>query len=309
MLVARRLLLFAALASSVVLAQGVRCVPRSVCAAPIEFAPTPAQYVAAFGAALGPSAPTDPVTLHVQREGQGHYAVEVSRSPWGPSSSMRLEARVTLSGPHAPPRVLDWMPVGRAPSVLVQGQGTRTDVAIEYRLWVTGTEAPGSYTTTLTYALQAQGAHGHERSRTVTNTVRVTIPAYVLLRLDGVPVGRRASVSFDYAGANAAAYVKAIEAGASLPLTSATFDRLQVLTNNPAGYRVRVSVTRDAGPAGSSLGVDDVLLFGRPADGATLTGPSSATIVVPSDFSLRAPGSAMAGAYTFTVTYRASASP
>lgn len=296
-------------------AQTIHCVPPKDCTTAVQFLPTQAQYAAAVGGTLAPTSPTTPIGFQVLQDHQLAYTVQTSRAPWAPATPLALQARITLSGPHVATRVIGWMPVTSVPTTLFTEDANKTDVSVEYRLAITGREPPGTYTTTVTYTVRSEGGKGSNgKGRdTVTNTISVTIPAYLTLLLDGVPVGQTASVSFDYRAANLSAYLQAVSSGTPLAFTSASFDRLEIATNDPAGYRVSVSVTEDAAPAGSSLGVSDVLLFSKPANGYAFTSGAATdgyqTLLVPSDFGIHVDGGETAGAYQFTVTYRAQANP
>ncbi len=292
-------------------AQTIHCVPPKDCSNGVQFLPTQAAYAAAVGGTLSPTSPTAPIAFKVLHDKKNAYSLEVSRSPWSPPTPMTLEARITLSGPQMTPIVLDWAPVSTIPATLFTHDVNKTDVSVEYRLRIDGSEPPGTYTTTVTFrAWDANGPenHGNKERDFVTTAITVTIPAYVSLFLDGVPAGQTASVDFDYTLSNFATYLRAVRAGTLLPLTSATFDRLAVATNNPTGYRVDVTVIENSGPAGSSLGVPDIRLFGGPqADGYIFSSSSATngyvTLLVPSDFGLQVDGSEAAGAYDFTATY------
>ena len=230
---------------------------------------------------------------------------------------MTLEARVTLSGPQLGTTVLDWAPISSVPSTLFTNDVNKTDVSVEYRLRVDGSEPPGTYTTTVTYrAWDANGSsnHGNKVRDTVTTTITVTIPSYISLLLDGVPVGQTASVNFDYTVSNFVAYLQAIQSGSLLPMTSTNFTGLAVATNNPTGYRVDVAVVEDSAPTNSSLGVPDIRLFGGPqADGYVFSSSQATngyvTLLTPSDFGLHVDGGEAAGTYSFTATYTAQPNP
>ena len=298
-------------------AQTVHCVPPKDCSNGVQFLPTQAEYAAAVGGALSPTSPTSPIAFHVLQDKQNAYSLEVSRSPWSPPTPMTLEARITLSGPQMTPIVLDWAPVSTIPVALFTHDVNKTDVSVEYRLRIDGSEPPGTYTTTVTFhAWDANGppSHGNKVRDSVTTTITVTIPAYVSLLLDGVPAGQTASVDFDYTLSNFVTYLQAVRTGALLPMTSATFSRLEIATNNPTGYRVNVTVVENSGPTGSSLGVPDIRIFGGPqADGYVFSSTSGTagyvTLLVPTDFGLHVDGGEAAGAYSFTATYVAKPNP
>lgn len=295
------------------LAQKIQCTPRKDCTTAVTFAPTEARYAAAIGGSLLPTSPTTPVTLQVHQESGVPFRLEMSRTLWTPPSLIELEARFTYSGPHTPPRSTDWQHVTSAPQVVLASTEKKVDIGIEYRILVTGNEAPGRFAADVSLLVE-DGSAGHGRQKDlVTNTIDVTIPAFVLLRLDGVSVGRTADVTFDYQTGSLPAYVHAIDAGLPLSFTSASFDTLQVATNNPDGYRVDVAVTQELAPPGSSLGSQDILLFGSQATGQTLAnhGPTHGfvTLLRPADFGIHVDGGETPGMYRFSVSYAASPNP
>jgi len=298
-------------------AQTISCIPPKDCGNGVAFLPAQAQYAAAVGSTLGPTSPTTPIAFKVQQDHGNAYSVDVSRSPWASATSLDLEARITLSGPHVTPTVLDWQPISTVPDTVFTEQANQADVSVEYRLRIDGTEPAGTYVTTVTFhawdsvASPSQGKKGRD---SVTMTVTVTIPTYVSLRLDGVPAGQTASVRFDYSLSNFVAYLHAVDAGTLLYVTSADFDRLEVATNNPTGYRVDVSIAENAAPTGSTLGVPDIRLFGGVrADGHVFSSTSATrgylTLLKPSDFGLHVDGGEIAGSYRFTATYTAKPNP
>lgn len=313
------LLVIAAAGKEIAVGQSIQCIPANVCNQPVEFLPTATAYVNAIDGTLGPTVPTSPTQLRVHEQGgAGAYEVELSRTPWSPSANLVLEARVTLTGKGVVPQIIDWTPVAEVPATLLQSSSRRTDLSIEYRLLIRGDEVPGTYSTSLTYALASSDASpirspGASGKDAVTTEVTVTIPSYVLLQLDGMATGQDAVLDFDYSGSNISAFIGALQSGIPLAVTHATFDRLQLRTNSPSGYRVDVTVSLDTGPTGSSLSSTDLLLFGRAASGTVLTGtgPTAGpiTLVRPADFGLSVDGGVLQGTYSYTVMYSASAGP
>ncbi len=172
--------------------QTIHCVPPKDCSNGVQFLPTQAEYAAAVGGALSPTSPTSPIAFQVLQDKKNAYSLEVSRSPWSPPTPMTLEARITLSGPHIEPIVLDWAPISTIPVTLFTHDVNKTDVSVEYRLRIDGSEPPGTYTTTVTFhAWDANGppSHGNKVRDSVTTTITVTIPSYVSLLLDGCAGG------------------------------------------------------------------------------------------------------------------------
>lgn len=298
-------------------AQTIHCVPRKDCSNGVQFLPTQAEYVAAVGGTLRPTSPSTPIDFQVQPEIKNAYDLEVSRSPWSQATTMVLEARYTFSGPHLGTTVRDWASTSTVPNNLLTDDVNKTDVSVEYRVRIDGTEAPGIYTTTVSY--QTTGAngppnHGIKVRDTVMATISVTIPSYVSLLLNGVPVGQTASVEFNYALSNLADYVKAIQSGVPLSMTTSNFKSLAVATNDPHGYRVDVTVVEMSGPPNSSLNVSDILLFGaKTANGHIFSSAKATdgyvTLLIPSDFGVHVDGGEAAGTYNFTVTYVAQPNP
>ncbi|HKI57940.1 MAG TPA: hypothetical protein VKA00_01825 [Trueperaceae bacterium] len=307
------MLLVASIASQVLLgasAQHIVCTPKPACTTPVLFAPTEAVYVAALGATLPPTSPTTPISFKVQTGNRNSVSAEVGRSPWTPAGGLELEARFTLSGPHVTTRVLDWMPVTAAPQALFSDEANQIDVAVEYRLAVSGEVPPGTYTSTVTY--QAAGDPGGSLD-SITNTFTVTIPAYISVRFGGLAPGQIPTIDFAYGGANVDAYLEAVVAHDALPPTAATFATLEVATNSPGGYRIAITVSAIAAPAQSSLTVSNIDLLGRAADGRTIDGdgPTNGfvTVLRAHDFALKVSGAEAPGFYAFEVAYGATPLP
>lgn len=298
-------------------AQTIHCVPPKDCSNGVQFFPTQAEYAAAVGGALSPTSPTTPITFQVLEDQTNAYSLEVSRSPWSQATSLTLEARTTLSGPQLGTTVSGWEPISTVPNTLFTNDVNKTDVSVEYRVPIDGTEPPGAYTTTVTFHtwdVNGSPNHGNKVRDTVTTTVTVTIPSYISLLLDGVPVGQTASVDFDYTLSNFVAYLRAVQTGSLLPMTSASFSRLAVATNNPTGYHIDVSIVENSGPTNSSLGVADIRLFNGPQANGYVFRSSQATngyvtLLTPSDFGLYVDGGGAAGSYGFTATYTAKPNP
>jgi len=302
------------LLGSLALGQTVQCVPKKDCSNPVQFAPSQAQFIAALGSALQPTAPGMPIQLKVHVGKGADVAAEVSRSPWTPAAAISLEARITVSGPQVATRTLDWLPLSEVPRTFVVGDGQLTNVDLDYRLRADGSVAPGTYTASITYHVwdSSQAPNG-ATGTTITSPVTVIIPAFVALRIDGSVAGQEATVRFDYGGANAAAYVAAISAKRPLAFTSADFRHIDVATNDPRGYRVQVSVAESTVTRAQHPGVGDVLIRGVPAQGTALSSTHATdgfeALLTPGDFGLHVDGSETPGSYVFRVTFQAFANP
>lgn len=299
--------LIAVVLGGAVHAQKIDCRPKKECDQPVVFAPTEAAYVAAIGSALLPDSPQEPIGATLKRDKREAFSAEMWASPWEGPAALALEVRVTVSGRNVPTEVLGWMPLDQVPVTLLQSDEQRVEVAIEYRLVVDGSEPPGRYATSVTTRVW-DALDNSQKHATVTHDISVTIPSYLLVRVAG-STGAPA-VAFDLA-ADVAGYLQAVGSARALPPTGATFDAVEVATNNPSGFSLTVSVAPAALPAG--VGPSAVELFGEPADGVEITRdhatPGYEAVVRPGDFALRVDGSEAAGVTQFQLTYAAQRLP
>ncbi len=301
----RTVVLCVALLGGLAAAQKVECSPKKACDDPIEFVPTEAAYVDAIGGALAADAPTMPVRLTLKRDKKLEYTAEVSVAPWTGPGSLMLEIRVTLSAKDEPDVVFDWQPVDQVPWTLFSHDEKKSDLYIEYRLPVDGSEMPGRYATTFTTHVWDDRDKKNKKD-TIEQTVTVDIPSYRMLRVvkAGVPAVD-AELLFDVAS-DLGGYMAAIMNGSPLAPTAATFDAVEVATNDPRGYRVEIAVLDPSGGT-QGIGVGQLELFGVGANGQRIDAATATqgftTIVVPSDFGLRVDGGEGAGTSRFEVRY------
>lgn len=165
-------------------------------------------------------------------------------------------------------------------------------VKVHYWLQLTGAVPAGVYTITVTYTLLG--------ANSVTNTIRVTIPPLLSVRVEGGD-----TVAFDYAGAPQA-YYAAI--GKTLPPTNAGTTLTSIDVWSSSSYTVAAAIT--AASPGPSLLPGAVLLKGVPlaaspsvvATGSG-TGGAFLPVVVPSDFAFAVTGQETPGSYSEVVTY------
>lgn len=301
----RTVMLCVILLASSAVAQKVECSPKKTCDDPIAFMPSEAAYVDAIGGELAADVPPMPVHLKLKRDKKLAYTAEVSLAPWTGPGSLTLEVRVTVSAKDEPDVVYDWQPVDQVPTVLFSDDEKKSDLYFEYRLRIDGSEVPGRYATTFTTYVWDDRDKKNKKD-TVEQTVTVDVPGYRLLRVvkAGVPAVD-AELVFDVAS-DLVGYMAAIASGNPLSPTSATFDAVEVATNDPRGYRVEIAVLD---PSGGTQGVrtSALQLSGATADGQTIDGTSATqgytTIVVPSDFSLQVDGTEGAGTSRFAVRY------
>ncbi len=297
----------------VAVAQRVQCQPRSACNRPVTFTPTSAEYSNAIGGFLNPDLTSPNIKLKLKRDKDEPFTAELSRTSWSPANNIELEARFTLLAKKTPTQVTAWLPVSELPLQFLQSDDKRTDIEVEYRLRISGQELAGSYETTVQYFVW-DARDKKNKKDTVTHQIRVEIPPFLQLRIgDILTSGGVATIYFDYAEPNALDYVRAIENGTPLELSSSEVSRVEVAANNPRGYTVRVSVTQASGPVGSGLGVADILLFDSPADGQSIRRDSPTvgfeTLVLPEDFTVFVDGDEEPGSYVFAVEFNAEINP
>lgn len=294
-----------ALAAGFGLAQKIECKPRKVCEQPVLFMPAEPDYVDAIGGYLVPDVPDAAIDVELKRDKRYAFDVEMAASPWTGPGPLDLEVRITVSGKDEPTQVLGWMPLDQVPVTVLQSDTKKSSLAIEYRLRVSGAEAPGRYATTVTTHVWDENDK-HTKKDTITNEVSVVLPSYLLVRVRGAAT-TTGSVTFDLSS-DLSGYLRAVSGGSTVPPTGATFDAVEVATNDPDGYLVTVSVA-PASPTAAGVDVSSLSLFGAPADGQTLVSDRPTlgyeVVVRPSDFGLRLDGEEPAGETTFVITYQA----
>lgn len=287
-------------------AQGLRCQSAHDCRGDVTFVPTPADVAAAIGDVLYPDEPDGPVRYHIDPSGRRGVNVDIAVSPWIGPGPLQLEMRFTLQG-GGPPEHSAWQPLGQAPvRVLIDDDGRRL-LTVEYRLQVSGREPVGDYAASILVRSWAEGSPPSS-AQVQRQDVSVRLPAYLLLRLTGVRGS--AGLSFDLTN-DVPAYLAAVGSGIAIPPTSATFDALEVATNDPHGYVLSVHIHSD--PGWRARGEDDavlmphVRLFGEPADGFEVQGRGVTDgfqpVLRPSDFGLLLDGSEAGVDVDFQVDY------
>lgn len=297
-------------------AQRIDCTPTPACTQDTTFTPTGAQYSAAIGGALAADVGNRDVELKTFGT-DGPYNLEVRTDGWSLAAPLRLQARYAVreKGPNAGSWTTDWLDLGVPPARILSGEAANTEVDATYRLLIEGDEPAGTFETTLTYRVwDDAGGPARKAQREVSHRIRVTIPTFLELRIDGdTTIDGRGTVYFDYTPPNGLAYLDAVVDGTPLPMTGADLRRVEISTNNATGYTVDVSVLRVSGPAGSSLGSGDLLLDGIPADGAQLVGdgPTAGfeTLVTPDRYALHVDGAEVPGAYRFSIIFTARRNP
>lgn len=298
-----------ALAAGFGVAQKIDCRPKKLCEQPVLFMPTESDYVDAIGGFLRPSVPDGAMDVELKRDKQYAFDVDMAAAPWIGPGPLGLEVRVTVSGKDEPTQVIGWTPLDQVPLTILHSDTKKSSLAIEYRLRVTGAEPPGRYATTVTTHVWDEDAK-HDKKDTVTNEISVAVPTYLLVRVRGVATAT-GSVFFDLSS-DLSGYLRAVSSGSMVAPTGATFDAVEVATNNPGGYVVTVSVAPTSSPA-PGVDVSSLRLFGAPADGQTLLSDRPTlgyeVIVRPSDFGLRLDGGGVVGETMFNVTYQARPRP
>jgi hypothetical protein len=180
-----------------------------------------------------------------------------------------------------------------------------TTVTVEYQIRFDLDAAAGSYQTTVSY-------DAGPGSRGVDHLVTIEVLPVIGLRIDGAPAGSEATVAFDYLP-SPLIYLDAITTGALLPPTDGDLVRVEVFTNNPAGYTVSVAVDQVANLDGNLFPADALLLAGVPAPTASFSGPEPTdgyrTLLTADDYRLSVDGDEDPGAYRLTLTFTAEMLP
>ena len=289
----------------------------------VLFAPTPEAYAAAHGSGyLLPDPASPAISFKILRQPQDNvpYRLEVSSDAWLPVSDLVLEARYTVTRPSG--RVLettDWLEVGAFAEVLYTASEPNITVLVDYRVRVLGGDPAGSYERTLTYTVyDAAGL----KAGTLTHPLRFVLPYTLALRLDDtVADGATATVAFDYS-VDLQAYLAAMLSGLPLDITSTELNRVEVFTNNPSGYTLKVTASHLEGPTTGSFTLEHLLLKGEPVNGQTFvsSAPTMAfeTVIFvaspleperPSDLAIRVDGNETPGDYLFELRYDLTANP
>lgn len=290
-------------------AQKMQCVPASSCAQAFVFQPSQNQYVAAIGGTLAPSSAPSGVDIKLHQLSGSANALIVSGTGWSPPAAVGLHVQLTMDATGGTTETTPWLPVSSGQTYVPLPTGRNVDVGVALRWSVTGAETPGAFTTEVHLSLAGQTGP----KETVALSVKVIVPAYLVLRVDGGPPGATASVDFDFQFPNQLAYFDAVQSGKPLGFTGANFRGVQVATNAPHGYTLTMQLTKTSGPAMSTLGVSRIYFRGTHADGTMLSAAQPTdgyqTIARPSDFTVFVDGTETPGSYGFQVTYTARTNP
>lgn len=239
--------------------------------------------------------------IRIQRQSERQNTLQGSRSPWLPNAPLELEARYRVRGNQSGQFLTtDFIPLETLPENLFDSGDPQTYAVIEYRLRLGEGIRAGTYETTVTYRVA---------SDTLTQQIRVIIAPLLDLRISGVPAGQLPSLTFDYS-AQPLPYLQAITARARLPHTAATFSGIDVLSNDPRGFTLELSLTPlSSAPLDPSL----LYLLDAPAHRTTIRENSVTTgyqtVIRASDFSLHPVGAEAPGSYLFLLTYTLLANP
>ncbi len=261
---------------------------------------------------LDPIAPTATVFEVQRRAPVFPYTIDAAIDGWSPASAMVLELRILVTDQAGNTALYStpWLALGPGPLQLFTqadtGGANRVRVEVEYRLRVPDDAPAGDVETRVRFTLRQTGSSvGHD--------VAVRVPTFLLLRLVG-PVGASSehSLTFDYAS-SPAAYLAAVTADTPLPPTTSDLERVEVATNHPSGFTLRVTVEADPLWPGAEPSSGRLLLFDAPADGRTLVRDEPTdgfeTVLRASDFGLRVDGLEAPGQYQLRVRYAVERNP
>jgi hypothetical protein len=281
----------------------------------VLFLPTAQEYAAAQGGGYLYAHSSSPrIKLKILRQALANapYSVKVARTAWIPASDLVLEARYTISGNQSGTTIVDWFPISTTPSSILTMTDPKVDVSvdIDYRIKIVGSDPPKPYMISLTYTgVSKTGAV----DSSVSHDIRFDAPLSISLRINNVVVpGTLATLYFDYS-IDPMAYVRAIINNTPLIFTSSDFQRVEVFTNNPKGYKVVVSVILSSGPTTGTFNINSLKLKGTALNGKIFQNPlvveNYETLALPSDFTAIVNGTETAGDYSFQVTYTATMNP
>jgi hypothetical protein len=281
----------------------------------VLFLPTDQEYAAAQGGGyLYAHASSPRIKLKVLRQALANapYSVKVARTAWVPAADLVLEARYTISGNQSGTTIVDWFPIGTTPSTILTMTDPRIDVNvdIDYRIKIVGSDPPRPYTITVTYT--GVNKNGVTDS-SVSHDIRFDAPLTVSLRINNVVMpSTQATLYFDYS-VDSMRYVQAIINNTPLSFTSSDFQKIEVFTNNPRGYRVVVSATLSSGPTSGSFNISKLRLKGTALNGKIFSNAVALedyiTLAIPQDFTAIVDGNESQGDYVFLVTYTATMNP
>ena len=261
---------------------------------------------------LDPIAPTATVFEVQRRAPVFPYTIDAAIDGWSPASGMVLELRILVTDRAGDTALYatSWLAIGPAPRQLFTqadtGGANVVRVEVEYRLRVPDDAPAGDVETRVRFTLRQTGASvGHD--------VTVRLPTFLLLRLVGpADASSEHILTFDYAS-SPAAYLAAVTADAPLPPTTSDLERVEVATNHPSGFTLRVTVEADPLWPGVEPSSGRVLLFDAPANGRTFAreGPTDGfeTVLRASDFGLRVDGLEAPGQYQLRVRYAVERNP
>jgi hypothetical protein len=266
------------------------------------FNPTVQEYVNALTCNLCnyllPTRFNDKITLRLENKNAQPATVQVRRAAYSPLADLELEARFVLTDAAGTVvGIKEWLPLSQLPETLYSGRDRDVDVAIDYRLRLTGRERAGSYETSIIYNVG---------TTSVNHRLRFNIPSASVLRVTG-QTNNAVTVSFDYLTVNAVAYVRAVEKNTLLPFTASELKQVELLCNSPSGCTVNVQLfDLSASPSGNVL--NRVYLFGKVANGQRLQRTSATngfeTLVRPEDVTLFVDGREDPGEFRFAVQYQ-----
>jgi hypothetical protein len=257
----------------------------------VTFSPTTQQvYDAATGTDPGRIAPdptSDPIGFTIQAWGNVRVVVQ-SNIP----VPFELIADYTSSTRGAVPEVVLSTSQQTVFDTNWGGRFRNARVSVNYWLHLTGAVPAGTYTVMVTYTLIG--------ANSVTNTIRVTVPPMLALRISGGD-----TVAFDYAS-SPQNYFAAI--GGTLPPTVAGTTLTSVDVWSAGSYSLTAVLSLAA--TGPSLPTGAIRLKGVPlgaSPSVVATGSGTAggfvSVITPSDFALAITGQEQPGSFDAVVTY------
>ena len=256
--------------------------------------------------------PGTPIALRVLRQNPNRlYTVEVFEAGWNPPSTLDIEARHTVTSVDGQEVffVTDWRSLGGMPSLVLRqsdvGRAPQVRIEVSYRLRLRGDEPAGTFLGSVAHRVRESGS-------VATHGVRVTVPAFLVLRLvprDG-SVAPAYDVSFDY-GSRPATFLQALATGTTLPPTGGDLARVEISTNHASGFTVTLAVEEVEAPGGTAA-TERLRLQGQPVNGRTFRrdAPTNGfeTLLLADDFAFD-PSDSTAGRYRLLVTYQAAPNP
>lgn len=239
-------------------------------------------------------------SLRIQRQAAKSYSLAVRYLTQ--AEGLLLEARFTIDPKGNNPRVqTDWLELSGLSQDLLSSSEAVTDIAIEYRLRLTGQELAGRQTATVLYTVA---------NASVEHQIDVLLPAVAVVKVESKQSGANPSLNFNYQGLNTLDYLRAVQTGQALAATESGLGKVAFYTNHPKGASVTLELFEVKAPEALA---DKLFLSEQPLARYRfrLDRPSFGfeTLALPADFALRLTGLEQPGRYQYVLRYKTELNP